>query len=229
MRQNGLFLTSDCSSIRYESLFAYRMHLSQFNNFLYNLYLIPDTKIETWNGITLSTGPIVMEGFSLNTAELRVSKERDPYDVYNLYVEKLTARIRTGLLKGKFEWNYDLDGDIKNNSSLVFFFSIDSILFENSYTNSNQRGSQEKMNVYLGKIKIKPSSINYENNEIKFARIFLIEYLKSAITKYFEKSLSDRSDIHMFSVRTFFDDINYSDGEMMLRSWNRHKGTARRI
>ncbi|XP_065211554.1 uncharacterized protein LOC135839459 [Planococcus citri] len=203
MEERGLDLVSDCSKVRSTEPQVKKVNLPYFNNFLNNLYVIPEMKVDTWQGITISAGPIVIDGFSFNSTEFTVSQTYVPNCCRP---KQLISRLKTGSLKGKFDWNYNLgvSNDNENNSTSVFFFAIDNILFENVFSTYNRHygGFTQSMEVYLGKTKLRPSKSISDITEVKFAEFVLSEYLKSAISDSLKSSLSaEKTDD---SQRSFF-------------------------
>ncbi|XP_065212321.1 uncharacterized protein LOC135839959 isoform X2 [Planococcus citri] len=213
LSKNGIAVGESCSKFIDTQKKSKKINLPFLNNDFNNLYVIQNVSLDTWKGISLSAGPIVIKGIShFNSTELSVSGTElssPEYDGQYLSTPRyddperkdITVRIKTNGLKGKLDWSY-------NSKQRSFPFSIDFILFEikkskvysytrvyNRYGNDKySRSDENKMNVdlYMGNIQIKSSKSSVCENEKEFVNFVLSEYLKTIVKDSLKNSLDKK-------------------------------------
>ncbi|XP_065213788.1 uncharacterized protein LOC135840956 [Planococcus citri] len=188
--------------------------ISDFNN----VYVIQNIPIESWKGISQSSGSIIIKGIShFNSIEVDISATdlSSPSDdgfFYSFpdYQEKkeMTLRFVTNGLRGKLNWSY-------NSKQTSFSFFIDFIQFEikkkkiykykNIFASDDRyniimcvRNEENMMNVdvYLGDVRFKSSGDCEKQNE--FMNFILSEYLKSIVKDSLKNSLEKKLQNNYF-------------------------------
>lgn len=215
LTKNGISVGQSCSKFINMEKNSKKINSIFLKNDFDNLYVLSNVSLETWKGVSLSAGPIVLQGLShFNSTELIVSGTEISTTGSSGYYhstprpddpekKQITVRIKTNRLKGKVDWSYNL----KLRS---FSFFVDFIMFEVKKSKSYQyshhydrysypqdkysRSEQDSIDidVHFGNIQIKSSKSSVCENEKEFVNFVLSEYLKTVVKKSLKNSLAGK-------------------------------------
>lgn len=202
MENSGISLSTSCSNV-----LGIERHSSMSKN-LSNLYIIPVVKFETWKGLALSAGPILIDGLlNFDSTKFIVTKPGTSLlNANDVPENKIIKQIKTKNLKGKFEWQY-------HGKTNVLPFSIEYIDFESIFTKRAVFGDERSattrtsemfgptssydsintnINVQVGKVEIEPSQGQYCENENHFANFILSGYIQSMLGDLLKESIQNK-------------------------------------
>ncbi|XP_065211553.1 uncharacterized protein LOC135839458 [Planococcus citri] len=215
LAENGVSVSESCSKFVNVKKKSEKFTSPSSTDDLSNIYVISKETKETWKGVNLTLGPIIIQGLSefnsiemiISGTELSTSLKSADHDLSTQSVKnnvsetkEATVRIRTNGLRGRLNWKFDL----KPIRSFSFF--IDSILFEirksksfrdkreaattvpkyfYPYNESATDANKLDINLVLGNININSSSSNSNIGEIER------EFVNFVLTEYLKTILND--------------------------------------